>query len=97
MISSVSSRISSKISSTTWPSSLTCRAACSSRISGLVEGARVLAEVLAHSLHLLLTKEALGAGTPDELLELLDRLFAEKLAREGVDVVAVFHLCGLLE
>lgn len=59
---------------------------------GLVEGARVLTEVLANSLHLLLTKKALGARTPDELLELLNGLFAEELSREGVNVVSVLHL-----
>ena len=58
---------------------------------GLLEGARVLAEVLAHVLHLLLAEQTLGAGTPDELLELLDGLFAQQLARERVEVVTVLH------
>jgi hypothetical protein len=30
------------------------------------------------------------------LLELLDGLFAEELAGEGVEVVAIFHLCDML-
>jgi hypothetical protein len=59
---------------------------------GLFESTRVFAEVLTDGLHLVLAEEALGAGTPDELLELLDGLFAEELAGEGVEVVAVFHL-----
>lgn len=58
----------------------------------LVELLRVLAQVLAHLLLLLLAEQGRGAGAPEELLELLGRVLGEGSSGESVQVPAVFHL-----
>lgn len=58
----------------------------------LFEDARVLTEVLADLLLFLLGEQGRRPWAPRPLLELVDRLLAESLSPEVVDMVSIFHL-----
>lgn len=62
----------------------------------LVELARVVAEVLADQLLLLLGQHGWWAWAPEELLEAVDVLLTEKSSLEVPEMVAVLHLFGML-